>query len=597
MTTRRSVALSLLVLTAFTTPATADDDVQRLIAALLGDTAIVDDLQELTDTIGGRPTGSAANREAVAWAADKLRHAEVSVSTEDFDMPFRWQENAVSASIGGDISFETNVVARPFSTSANALRASLVDGGSGSEGDFARLDDVAAGAWVLIETPVLDDDIGLAGLFALYGNARVAETNARAAGVAGIVVMSPFPKNLVYRQFASEHIRNELPLLTMDREHAKRALRLLRSGQQLSLTATISVDAGGTFTASNVIGEIRGTTRPEEVVIFGAHLDSLDLGTGALDNGANVVMLINIARQITRLGLAPERSIRFALWNGEEQNLNGSWSYTEEHEDELDQHIVAASFDIGSGRTTGFFTGGRPGLAPLVDKYLLPVAGLGPFQQVDIALVGTDNFDFMIEGVPNLIAVQADANYASNYHAESDTFDKVDQQQLRLNSAIAAAVIWGFANDTARLPRMTHEEIAELINNSDLEQQMKNFAVWEDWVAGNRGRAGPEPVVSVETVSIVAEQVIVRKQTSEDIEKSLERAQAMRVASYHTVPYERLVVQLENGQIWRQVKGDTQRLRVDLGRNQTVNIDESKLGGYKLRLNEMRRTIRVERVQ
>lgn len=125
---------------------------------------------------------------------------------------------------------------------------------------------------------------------------------------------------------------------------------------------------------------------------------------------------------------------------------------------------------------------------PLVDEYLVPVAGLGPFQQIDIPLVGTDNFDFMIEGVPNMVANQSDANYASNYHAESDTFDKVDQQQLRLNSAIAAALIWGFANDTERLPRQSHDEVQALIDGTDLAQQMKNFAVWGDWANGARGR-------------------------------------------------------------------------------------------------------------
>ena len=179
---------------------------------------------------------------------------------------------------------------------------------------------------------------------------------------------------------------------------------------------------------------------------------------------------------------------RFALWNGEEQNLDGSWKYTQQHEGELDNHIVAASFDIGSGRTTGFFTGGRPGLMPLVDRYLAAVAGLGPFQQIDIPLVGTDNYDFMMQGVPNLVANQSDANYTSNYHAESDTFDKVHQQQLRLNSAIAAAVIWGFANDNARLPRHTRAEIEALINSTDLETQMKNFAVWDGWADESRGR-------------------------------------------------------------------------------------------------------------
>ena len=186
--------------------------------------------------------------------------------------------------------------------------------------------------------------------------------------------------------------------------------------------------------------------------------------------------------------MQPERTIRFALWNGEEQNLNGSFQYRKQHAAELDQHVVAASFDIGSGKTVGFFTGGRPELVPLVDSHLLPVAGLGPFQQVDVPIVGTDNFDFMIEGVPNLVALQADANYASNYHAESDTFDKVDQQQARLNSAIAAALLWGFANSNERLPRQTHAEVEALINSTDLEKQMRDFAVWDEWSDGTRGR-------------------------------------------------------------------------------------------------------------
>ena len=124
----------------------------------------------------------------------------------------------------------------------------------------------------------------------------------------------------------------------------------------------------------------------------------------------------------------------------------------------------------------------------MLDGYLTPVAALGPFQHAPVTVVGTDNFDFMMQGVPNLIALQSDANYASNYHAESDTFDKVDQQQMRLNSAIAAAVIWGFANDTARLPRHSRAELEALVEDTNLEEKMKDFAVWDDWVTGKRGR-------------------------------------------------------------------------------------------------------------
>ena len=94
----------------------------------------------------------------------------------------------------------------------------------------------------------------------------------------------------------------------------------------------------------------------------------------------------------------------------------------------------------------------------------------------------------MIEGVPNLIASQNDANYASNYHAASDTFDKVDQRQLKLNAAIAASLTWGFANSTYRLPRQSRAQIADLIASTDLEKQMRDFGAWDHWRNGVRGR-------------------------------------------------------------------------------------------------------------
>ena len=465
----------------------ADEDADKLVGAMLGDTPIISNLQELTDRIGGRVTGSASNLAAVDWVLEKFEEAGVSATRESFEMPSQWQEREVTAKISGDVTFATNAVAKPFSTGAKNLTAPLVDGGQGTPDDHARLGKSAKDAWILIETPVLDDVVGLGGLFTEYGAAAATERLAFEAGAAGIVFMSSRPKNLLYR-LPILSAKSRQPNLLMEREDAKRAQRLLRDGNLLTLTATIDVDSGYAYQSANVIGEIRGSSRPEEIVVIGAHLDSHDLGTGALDNGANAMMLIDIARQITRLGLKPARTIRFAVWNGEEQGLVGSWRYTQQHQDELDQHIMATSFDIGTGRILGFFTGGIDGLADMVDDSLRPVAGLGPFQQVNIPLVGTDNFDFMMEGIPNLIAMQADANYASNYHAASDTFDKVDQQQLKLNSAIAAAMVWGFANAEQRLPRQTHDQLVELINNTDLEQQMRNFGVWEGWTSGDRGR-------------------------------------------------------------------------------------------------------------
>lgn len=465
-------------------------DVERLTAALMGDTPMIADLQSLTDGIGGRATGSDANRKAVEWGVQRFESAGVSARKEAFTMRQGWLEDSATASISGSADYIVPVAARPFSTATprRGLSAPLVDAGFGTGQDFARLGDAAKGAWVLIETHVLDDEAGLEGLFREYGEAAVIEPLAVASGAAGIVFMSSRPKGLLYRHNAALAEANRHPQLTMDREGAKRALRLIRGGGTLSLKAKIRISGGAAFEAHNVIAEIPGSTHPDEIVIFGAHLDSHDLGTGALDNGANVVMLIDIARQITRLGLKPARTIRFALWNGEELGIQGSLGYTRSHREELDNHVVTASFDIGTGRITGFFTNGIGELIPRVERYLEPVAALGPFVHVNEPIVGTDNLDFMLEGVPNLVANQADANYASNYHASSDTFDKVDQSQLRLNAAVAAAVIWGFANDDQRIPRQSRAGIEALIEHSSLGQQLRNMGFWKDWVAGDRGR-------------------------------------------------------------------------------------------------------------
>jgi carboxypeptidase Q len=300
--------------------------------------------------------------------------------------------------------------------------------------------------------------------------------------------MSSRPRGLLYRHNASLGPQNRHPLLVVEREQAARLQRLLRAGRRLELHAEIELEPGAPYQSFNVIGEVRGSEKPEEIVVVGAHLDSWDLGTGALDNGCNVAMLIDVARQVRALGLKPRRTIRFALWNGEEQGLHGSWAYTRDHEAELDRHVLAASFDIGSGRITGFFTGKRPEVAAAVERALAPLAGLGPFQQVDEPIVGTDNFDFMMQGVANLVANQEDATYAPDYHARSDTFDKVDLRQLRLNAAIAAAVTWAAASGEVPWRRQSRAEVERLVETTNLKEQMVSFGLYEDWRAGRRGR-------------------------------------------------------------------------------------------------------------
>lgn len=466
-------------------------DFYKLMATLLGDTPIEEDLQELCDQYGGRVTGTEANAKAVDWGLRKFINAGVPAQKESFKIASLWVENSTIATVSGTANFTPKVVAKYFSKSTpkEGITAKIIDVGYGTPEDFAKAGAAVKGNFVLVENDLcLDVD----GLFTEYANAAKADALAAAAGAIGIINMASRPKKLLYRFIASDGYDHGLINLVMGREDAQRCQRVLRAGGNLDFSATLDVAYSGEHTSHNVIAEIKGYEKPDEVVLIGAHLDSWGLGTGANDNGCNVAMMIDIARQMVKMGVKPRRTIRFALWNGEEQGYFGSLGYTQTHQAELDQHIMKMSVDIGSGAIIGFFTNGRPELAKITKEVMKPIAGLGANTVLDLPIVGTDNFDFMLEGVGNLVASHKPFNYGQNYHAESDTYDKVDLEQLKRNSAIVAAVALGYAN----LPdwkvnwdRQSRAEIQkEIIEKHNLEFSMRMFGVWKVWEDGTRGR-------------------------------------------------------------------------------------------------------------
>lgn len=465
----------------------AQDDVTKLIGAMLSETPIEENLQELCDEVGGRVTGSKANEQAVEWALAKFKDAGVNAWKDEFDMPVLWLPGSTDISISGDSNFKPSAVAKYQSPPGN-YSGKLIYAGKGTAEEIEKLSGSIAGNFVLVETDLCLD---IGGLFAEYTAGAATEVAARSAGAKGIVFMASRPKGLLYRFITSKAVDEDLPHLVMSREDAQRCIRLLEAGKNLNFNLDIKANTGGAFKSHNVIGEIKGSEKPDEVVVIGAHIDSWALGTGANDNGCNVSMMIDIARQMQKLGIKPKRTIRFALWNGEEQGYFGSWDYTKDHLDEMDKHIMALSVDIGSGPINGFFTNGRAELIPAVEYVLKPVAALGDFPAINVPIVGTDNFDFMLQGVGNLVANHRSANYGLNYHAVSDTYDKVDLKSLKINSAIIGTLALGFANmDESDITwkQQTRAEIQELFDTHKLEFTMRMFNVWDPWVNGTRGR-------------------------------------------------------------------------------------------------------------
>ncbi len=456
----------------------------QLITAMLADTPLEEDLQHLCDVIGGRESGSEANDAAVEWAFAQMKAASLDVQLEEFTMPSLWLESATTASLhDADGEVFSPMVVSKYHSPVGTHRSTVAFARKGSQKDFQSLD--VAGKWVLVETEKCMD---IAGLFAEYTQAYEVEERARDAGAAGVVFMSSRPKKLLYRFTTSRGVAANLPQIVMAREDAQRCIRLLESGIELELSVTVTARESAQFTTHNVIAEIPGTDLADEIIVIGAHIDSWALGTGANDNGCNVALVMDIARQMQRLGIRPRRTVRFALWNGEEQGFFGSHAYTVDHAMELDRHRMAMSIDIGSGRIIGFFTNGDERHYEQLDRYLEPVSAMGPFLHIPNAIVGTDNLDFLLQGVPNLVANHKPYNYGLNYHASSDTYDKVDLQSLKLNSAIIAAVTLGYANEpNLATSRMTRAELDKVVKDQSLEFSLRMFDLWNDWTAGNRG--------------------------------------------------------------------------------------------------------------
>ncbi len=476
--------LICLCFSCFSLGISAQTDIAKAISALLAETPIATDLQELCDDIGGRVTGSKANEASVEWGLKKFQEAGVKAWKAPFEMPVLWLPKSTSATISGDINFVPQVVAK-YQSPARSYNGKIVYLGMGQKADFENQEAQVKGNFVLVESDLCLD---VNGLFAEYTAANETELLARKMGAQGIIFMASRPSGLLYRFITNQTTANDMPQLVMAREDAKRCIRVIENGKSLNIDLKINAETGGQFISNNVIAEITGSEKPEEVIIIGAHLDSWALGTGANDNGCNVSMMIDIARTMKKLNIQPKRTIRFALWNGEEQGYFGSWAYTKKHSKAMDEHIMAISVDIGSGDIVGFFTNGRDELIPAVDQLLKPVQALSDFTNLNAPIVGTDNFDFMLEGVPNLVAIHKPASYGTNYHAASDTFDKVDIKALKRNSAIIATLLLGLANDGLQWPRQSRAEIQAMFDRFDLEYTMRMFNVWEGWISGERGR-------------------------------------------------------------------------------------------------------------
>jgi peptidase M28-like protein len=237
----------------------------------------------------------------------------------------------------------------------------------------------------------------------------------------------------------------------------------------------------------NVIAEIRGREKPDEWVVLGAHLGFSGSGANALEEACNAAMVIEAARDIQLTGVHPRRSIRFVIFAGDTQGMTGSWAFVRAHRSELDLARAALLIDTCARRVNGFALNGRRDIESGVREAVQPINSMGPFEYSYVATVEPENFDFLVEGVPTIFTEAAQNPAARG--GPSDSLDKIEIQEVKRNTGIAAVAAFGIAERAAPVgARLSHAEIESLLKDSGLDAQMKAAGLWSLWVSGERGR-------------------------------------------------------------------------------------------------------------
>jgi Zn-dependent M28 family amino/carboxypeptidase len=214
----------------------------------------------------------------------------------------------------------------------------------------------------------------------------------------------------------------------------------------------------GPITCFNTVGEIRGSDKPDEFVVVGAHLDSWDLATGTMDNGTGTCVVLETARTLAALakrGYRPKRTIRFVLFTGEEQGLHGSRQYVSRHRDEMDRTSLALVHDTGTGRVYGFGVHGQKEVKEALEPQLETLASLEGWRGLDLGGVnGSDHQSFHPAGVPGLACRQDIDEYRLTHHTQTDTFDHAKGPNLIQGAQVLAVTSTRVANMPELLPRM-----------------------------------------------------------------------------------------------------------------------------------------------
>jgi hypothetical protein len=456
---------------------------------------IMNNLTYLSDVIGPRLTGSAAVERANKWAAERMKaYGLENVHLEPWTIPEGWERGTVHArliepdngrslsmasyawmggtkgKIQGDVVIIKAATVEELQKYAGKLKNAIVLQGAPTQ--LRPLADMDKG--MMFGGPGgkgkgkgkkdgdgQDFQKKFAGMMEMR---RAMQEFMQKEGVAATLSDAGKHFGLLFttgswRGSDRPSASNRVPQLAVAHNHYELLYRLASRTEPTKTCLELEVInkfIPGPIKVYNTVGEIRGSEKPEEVVVCGAHIDSWDLGQGTTDNGTGTCTVLESARILAKLareGSPPKRTIRFILFTGEEQGLLGSAEYVKQHKDELKNISAAIVHDTGTGKVIGIATGRRPKAKEILEQNLAWLKELGVTDFSRFAGGGSDHMSFEQAGVPGFMFNQEIAGYGFTHHSQADTLDRAIAENLEQGASVMAVLATHIANLPELLPR------------------------------------------------------------------------------------------------------------------------------------------------
>jgi carboxypeptidase Q len=463
------------------TDARLQQEVKQVAASVLAGPS-VEKLEELCDRFGPRLIGTTAYDQAAEWAAGQFRSAGIQdVRFEPITLPNGWQRGWAEGYLYSPVQRRLHLESAGWSPSTPR---------GGLKGEVAVVSDLSEAALrarasairnhiVLFDTGHVFAD----GFNKTYAKLMASYPIFEALGAQALVLPDAIPNNVLGDWLDMDNGKGEilpLPIAEIGMEDALLIRRLLAKGP-VTIGFSYENHISGPVSSSSVIAEIGGSDKADEWIVVGAHLDSWDLATGAQDDGTGAIMVLEAARAIASLSHPPRRSIRFALWTGEEPGLLGSRSYVKAHDKELEHCVAVVNTDNGATRPRGWIVEGREDMKAALEE-LSPIylKGYGADQVSLETTFDTDQGPFMLQGIPAFDLWVDDVPYNAIHHKSSDTVDKIDPSYFKTDGAMVAVLAYVLAQKDQPIgPHLNHAAVNEVLKKAQLDGYLIAHGYWQ----------------------------------------------------------------------------------------------------------------------